>query len=179
MPTIIEHCLQHSTHGVSHYVCNTLCSHTSCNSQRAAQHSAHYILHYLNTLCSTHLTRRRAASRASQLTVLSYDTESSTSSSNYNIPMQFNMYVLLTHQEPQYHDKVQPPPHLHPLHIHSALKLYSLPVKLLTNIILLRLEVVCECRGWVTMLCAWRRDFADSTPSSSNLMTMWMTLCYS
>lgn len=145
--TIIEHCLQHSTHGVSHYVCNTLCSHTSCNSQRAAQHSAHYILHYLNTLCSTHLTRHRAASRVSQLTVLSYDTESSTSSSNYNIPMQFNMYVLLTHQEPQYHDKVQPPPHLHPLHIHSALKLYSLAVKLITNIILLRLEVVCECRG--------------------------------
>ena len=85
---------------------------------------------------------------------------------------------LLTHREAQYHDKVQSPPHLHPIHIHSALKLYSLPVKLLTNIILLRLEVVCECRGRVTMLCAWRRDFADSTPRRSNLMTMLMILCH-
>ena len=134
-------------HTEFHITFATHCAHILAAILNEPQHSAHYILHYLNTLCSTHLTRRRAASRASQLTVLSYDTESSTSSSNYNIPMQFNMYVLLTHREPQYHDKVQPPPHLHPLHIHSALKLYSLAVKLITNIILLRLEVVCECRG--------------------------------
>jgi len=106
--TIIEHCLQHLAHGVSHYIrntsspgsrrsLNTACSthhdefhttlaasDTSYNSQSTAT---------LSTLPFTLLTRHHAASRASQLTVISYDTESS-SSSNYNTPMQFILHLF-------------------------------------------------------------------------------------
>ena len=129
-PTIIEHCLQHSTHGVSHYVSNTLCSQHQILVAilNELQHSAHYILHYSHDIA---LRRVRHSWLSSAMTPNRQHHQITTLRCS-----SFCMF-LLTHREAQYHDKVQPPPHIHSLQIHSALKFYTHSLKLRSRDILM------------------------------------------